>query len=125
MAYPPKFPFADVLLAEGTASIATTPIPAVFVAPCAGILRKVYAAAGGTTSGTIAVAVTVNAGADVTGGLLTIAAGSNPRQGSSIDLPKVGIAAVTVNEGDLITVTPSGGTGASIPGAFSIAIRKF
>ena len=125
MAYPPKFPFADVLLAEGTTSIATTPIAAVFVAPCAGILRKIYAAAGGTTSGTITVAAVVNNGSDVTAGALTIAAGSNARNGSNIDLPKVGTSAVIVAENDIITLTPSGGTGANIPGAFSIVIRKF
>lgn len=124
MSYPPKFPFADVLLAEGTTSIATTPVPAVFVSPCAGMLRKVYAGAGGTTTGTIAVAVTINAGSDITGGNLTIAAGSNARSASSIDFPKVGVSEIAVSEGDFITVTPSGGTGSSIPGAFAIVIRK-
>lgn len=124
MGLPPKIPFSDVFLAEGTTSIATTPVPAVFVAPCAGILRKVYAAAGGTTTGTIAVAVTINAGADITGGNLNVAAGSNARPGSGLDLPKVGVGAVMVNEGDMITFTPSGGTGASIPGAFAAVIRK-
>ncbi len=125
MSLPPKFPFSDVLLAEGTTSIGTTPVAAVFVAPCAGVLRKVYAAAGGTTTGTIAIAVAVNAGSDVTAGALTIAAGTGARNGSNIDLPKIGTSAVIVAEGDLITLTPSGGGGASIPGAFLIVIRKF
>ncbi|WP_156436082.1 hypothetical protein [Bradyrhizobium pachyrhizi] len=112
-----------MFLAESTTSIATTPVPSVFVAPCAGILRKVYAAAGGTTTGTTAVAVSVNGGADVTGGGLTIAAGTGARIGSSFDLAKVGVNVVRVNEGDVITFTPSGGTGASIPGAFAAVIR--
>ncbi len=123
MSLPPIFPFADVLLAEGTTSIATTPVPAVLVAPCSGVLRKVYAAAGGTTSGTIAVAVAVNAGSDITGGNLTIAAGSNARNNAGLDLAKIGASAVHVNEGDVITFTPSGGTGAAIPGAFAAVIR--
>lgn len=124
MSLPPKFPFADVLLAESTTSIGATPIGAVFVAPCSGILRKVYASAGGTTTGTIAVAVAVNAGSDVTGGALTITAGTGARNNAGLDLPKMGTSAVAVNEGDVITFTPSGGGGASIPGAFAAVIRK-
>lgn len=113
----------DVFLSEGTTSIAATPIAAVVVAPCAGILRKVYAAAGGTTSGTIAVSVSVNGGSDITGGTLTIAAGSNARNNPGLDLAKVGTSVISVVEGDVITFTPSGGTGASIPGAFAAVIR--
>jgi hypothetical protein len=124
MSLPPKFPFSDVCLTEGTTSIGATPVPAVFVSPCAGILRKVYAAAGGTTTGTITVAAAVNAGADVTAGALTIAAGAGARNGSNIALPHAGASAVIVAEGDIITLTPSGGGGASIPGAFTIVIRK-
>jgi hypothetical protein len=124
MSLPPKFPFSDVVLSEGTASVGATPIAAVCVAHCAGILRKVYASAGGTTTGTIAVAVTVNAGSDVTGGLLTIAAGSNARNNAGVTLPHTGAGVIAVNEGDIITFTPSGGGGASIPGAFAAVIRK-
>ncbi len=121
MSLPKKTTFKDVTLSEGTTSIATTPIAAVFVAPCAGIVVKVLAAALGATTGTIAVAVGVNGGADVAGGLLTIAAGTNGSK--SVDLAKNGASAVVVAEGDLISFTPSGGTGASIPGAFVAVIR--
>lgn len=124
MSLSPKFPFSDVLLAEGTTSIGATPVAAVVVAPCAGILRKIYAGAGGTTTGTVAVAVSVNGGSDVTGGVLTVAAGTGSRAASSIDLPKLGASVVAVNEGDMISFTPSGGGGASIPGAFTAVIRK-
>jgi hypothetical protein len=124
MSLPPKFPFADVLLAESTTSVGASPVASVFVSPCAGILRKVYAAAGGTTTGTIAVAVSVNGGADVTGGALTIAAGTGARNNAGLSLPHTGASAVAVNEGDVITFTPSGGGGASIPGAFAAVIRK-
>lgn len=125
MSLPPKFPFADVLLAESTTSIATTPVASVFVSPCAGVLRRIYASAGGTTSGTIAVAVAVNAGSDVTAGALTIAAGTGARNNPGVNLSHIGASAVIVAEGDVITFTPSGGTGASIPGAFAAVIRKF
>jgi hypothetical protein len=124
MSLPPKFPFSDVLLAESTTSVGATPVAAVFVSPCAGILRKVYASAGGTTTGTIAVAVAVNAGSDVTAGALTIAAGTNARNNPGITLPHLGASAVAVSEGDIITFTPSGGGGVSIPGAFAAVIRK-
>jgi hypothetical protein len=112
----------DVFLAEGTTSIATTPIAAVAVAPASGILRKVYAATSGATTGTITVAVSINGGADVTGGKLTIAAGAGGNN-PGLDLPKVGASVVYVNEGDVIAFTPSGGTGASISGAFAAVIR--
>lgn len=117
-------PFSDVYLSEGTTSVATTPIPACVVSPVSGILTAVLAAADGTTSGTTAVAVSVNGGADVTGGLLTIPAGTGARNNPSLALSKVGIHVVEVSEGDVISFTPSGGTGASIPGAFAAIIKQ-
>lgn len=123
MSVPSHSPFSDVYLSAATASIGATPVAASVVAPCAGILRKVFASPDGTTTGTIAVAVAVNGGSDVTGGALTIAAGLNARNSPGLDLTKVGVSVVNVNEGDVITFTPSGGGGASIPGAFAAAIR--
>jgi hypothetical protein len=125
MSVPSNHPtLEEIFLSEGTTSIATTPIPAVMVAPINGILGNVMAAAGGTTTGTIAVSVTINGGSDITGGGLTVPAGTGARNNPSFALPKVGINAHYVNEGDVITFTPSGGTGTSIPGAFSAAIRQ-
>lgn len=122
MALPSNFPFSDVVLSEGSTSIATSPVPAVMVATCPGILRKVFGASNGTTTGTITIAVSINGGSDITGGALTIAAGAGGNN-PGLDLPKVGANANYVNEGDIITFTPSGGTGASIAGAFSAVIR--
>ncbi|VIO73890.1 hypothetical protein [Bradyrhizobium ivorense] len=116
-------PLNDTVLAEGTTSIGATPVPVVMVSPSSGILHKIWAAAGGTTTGTIAIAVSINGGADITGGAFTIAAGNNARAGSSIDFTKVGSGTIWINEGDIITLTPSGGGGASIPGAFTAIIR--
>lgn len=125
MALPAIHPILEeVFLVEGTTSIATTPVPAAIVAPLNGILGAVLASAAGTTTGTIAVAVSVNGGADVTGGGLTIAAGTGARNNPAFGLPKVGANAIIVSEGDVITFTPSGGTGASIPGAFAALIRQ-
>jgi len=114
----------ETFLAEGTTSIGASPIPAVIVAPVAGIVSAVLASAGGTTTGTIAVAVSINGGSDITGGLLTIAAGTGARNNPSLGLAKVGVHAFAVSEGDVITFTPSGGGGASIPGAFAAIIRQ-
>jgi hypothetical protein len=44
-----------------------------------------------------------------------------------VELPLVGsgsTSGVWINEGDLVTFTPSGGTGSSIGGAFAMVIRK-
>jgi hypothetical protein len=109
-----------------TTSIATTPVAGAAVAPVGGFIQRVMAAPGGTTTGTISIAVSVNNGSDITGGNLTIAAGSNARAGSVFEFPTIGTTnpAVQVFEGDIITFTPSGGTGSSIAGAFGAVIRK-
>jgi hypothetical protein len=85
----------------------------------------VIAAAGGTTTGTVTVTVAINGGSDIAGGALTIAAGTGSRAGSVVEFAGVGSSSgVFVNEGDCIIFTPSGGTGASIPGAFALVVRS-
>lgn len=123
MAYPKKGILKDVYVRAGTTSLATTPVPVVAVAPISGTIVKVVAGAGGTTTGTTNITVIVNAGADITGGALNIAAGTGARNGAVVDLNKTNAGAVTVVEGDVITFTPSGGTGASVPGGFVAVIR--
>lgn len=123
MALPVSRPFYDTPVDAQTTSIGGSPVAAVSVAHMSGYLQRVIAAAGGTTTGTIAVSVIVNGGSDVTAGALTIAAGTGARAGSILELAPTGANAVTVNEGDCITFTPSGGGGASIPGAFVAVIR--
>lgn len=118
-----KRPFNDVALSEMTASIGASPVAATAVAPVSGYVQRVIAAAGGTTTGTIAVAVSINGGADITGGGLTVAAGTGSRAGSVYEFSGVGAGAIPVFEGDSITFTPSGGGGASIPGSFALVIR--
>lgn len=121
MTLPTPRPFRDDPLVAATASIATTPAVGIVVATRAGVIERVFAAAGGTTTGTIAVAVAVNGGADITGGNLTVAAGTGARAASVYELGM--LDGVAVSEGDLITFTPSGGAGASIAGAFAAVIR--
>lgn len=117
-------PFSDVYLSASTLSISLTPAPASVVSPVAGILVAVLAAADGTTAGTAAIAVSINGGADVTGGGLTVPAGTGARNNPAFPLSKVGIHVVEVSEGDVITFTPSGGTSATIPGSFAAVIRQ-
>lgn len=118
-------PLNEVALATNTTSIATTPVAATAIATESGWLQRVMAAAGGTTTGTIAVAVSLNGGSDLTGGALTVAAATGARAGSVLEFAGVGASSgVFVNEGDCFTFTPSGGTGASIPGAFAAVIRS-
>lgn len=123
MALTSNRPFSECYINESTTSIAATPVAVTAVAPVAGYVERGMAAAGGTTTGTIIVAVTINGGSDIFGSALTVAAGSNARAGSVVELPMVGSSAVYVNEGDCITFTPSGGTGSTIPGAFALVIR--
>lgn len=124
MTLPVNRPFKDIQLSESCTSIATTPVAAFFIAPTTGYIQRVLASAGGTTTGTIAVSVVVNAGSDITGGGLTIAAGTGARNNPAYTFPLTGANAVHVIEGDFITFTPSGGTGSSIPGAFAVVIRE-
>lgn len=127
MTLPVNYPLDEVYLSEGTTSIGATPVAAQVVAPCNGYVARCYAAAAGTTTGTITVAVAVNGGSDICNSTLTIAAGSNARNNPGVVLPLMGAGStsgVTVNEGDVVTFTPSGGGGSSIGGAFCLVIRK-
>jgi hypothetical protein len=102
-----------------TASIGTTPVAASVVVPAKGRLKRTYAVTGGVTTGTTSIAVKINGGAE-TGTPLAVPAGSGGVSAS--DNTKFGVGAV--NEGDVITFTPSGGTGASIPGFFVAVIQR-
>jgi hypothetical protein len=95
--------------------------------PARGVVTRCFANATGTTTGTITVAVAVNGGADICNGKLQIVAGSGNANNAGVELSQVGAGAtsgVTVNEGDVVTFTPSGGTGASIGGSFTLTVRK-
>ena len=58
---PPR-PYNDVPVSAGTASIGASPAAAAAIAPASGYVECVMAAAGGTTTGTITVAVAINGG---------------------------------------------------------------
>lgn len=126
MAISPMRPMNEVTVSEGTTSIGATPVAAQAVVPTAGYVQRCFAAAAGTTTGTITVAVAINGGSDICNSLLLIAAGTGARAGSVIELGTVGAGTtdgVWVNEGDCVTFTPSGGGGSTIGGAFSLVVR--
>jgi hypothetical protein len=112
-------------LQASTTSIGALPAAGCCVVTNAGYVQRVMAAAGGTTTGTVTVAVAINGGSDIANSTLQILAGSGARAGNTIELPvAVSTSAVYVNEGDYISFTPSGGGGSSITGAFSAVIRN-
>lgn len=124
MAYPSKRSLNRIYLAESTTSMATTPVAMSFMVPDSGYLREIVVATTGTTTGTITVAVTQNSsGTDLASGGLTIAAGAGFVP-STFVFPMAGASAVSVAAGDIITLTPSGGTGASIGGAATVILAK-
>jgi hypothetical protein len=124
MAMNPDRPNNEASLQASTTSIGATPVAGWTVATNAGQLQRVFASAGGTTIGTIIVAVAINGGSDITSGGLTIAAGTGARAASTYEFQtNIGSAVVYVNEGDIISFTPSLGGGVSVPGAFGAVIR--
>lgn len=102
-----------------TASIGATPAIAYTVAPWNGKIVATFAVCEGAATGTIAVAVAINGGANI--GALSLTGGAGIA-GSNI--PAVPGVSKTVQEGDVISFTPSGGAGATIPGTFCALIRK-
>ena len=120
-------PTNEASLQAQTTSIATTPVAGQCVVTNAGYISRCFAAAAGTTTGTITVSVAINNGSDICNSLLLIAPASNARAGSSVELTLPGAGStsgVYVNEGDIIVFTPSGGTGSSIGGAFGAVVRQ-
>lgn len=118
-------PVNDVDFAAATSSIGATPVAAATIATVSGFVQRVMAAAGGTTTGTVAVAVAINGGSDITAGGLTVASGTGARAGSVMEFAMTGASSgVFVNEGDFISFTPSGGGGATIPGSFALVVRS-
>lgn len=127
MALQPPRPYNECYLCEGTTSIATTPVIVTITAPVAGYVERIAVSAGGTFTGTITTTVKINGGADICGGNFTLAAQTGSVNGAVFELALVGAgttSGVYVNEGDNIVLTPSGGTGATIQGGYTVVIRK-
>ena len=130
MAYPSPHPMLqERYLHTSTNSIASTPLAAVIRAPFRGKITLVTGVSHGafTTDCSVAVAIVPvvaggtapGAGTAVTGSPLVLTA-SNSAAGTSNTM--VPTAANVVNEGDLISFTPSGSTGTTIGGTFGVVL---
>lgn len=121
MALPVDRPYHEMIVPAKTASVGTTPVAAFATIPCKGLLVRTFAVLeGAITTAPAAIAVAIN-GTTVTGAL-SLAVGV--AGSSASDTPTATEAARTVNEGDVISFTPSGATGASIPAAFQAVILR-
>jgi hypothetical protein len=121
MTLPVNEPVNEQTVSCKTASVGTTPVAAWGVAPVKGRIVRTYAVLEGTiTTAPAAVAVSINGGANI--GALSIPIGV-AGSGAS-DAPAVAGVSRDVQEGDFISFTPSGATGANIPATFHAVIRK-
>src|SRR5438876_815348 len=108
----------EALVRMNTTSIGATPVAAITAAPRRGYVRHLLAFSEGASTGTITCTVSVRGTSIGTGGCI-FAGGT-----SAFGTGNFGYSPSTyVDEGDLITVTPSGGGGASIPGHFFVTVR--
>jgi hypothetical protein len=122
MALPNVRPVNEWVVTAKTASVGTTPAAAWCVAPVKGKIVRTYAVLEGTITGTAAIAVGINGGADIGTGGLSIAAGAAGTGAS--DAPTNSAGAALVNEGDFISFTPSGAGGPNVPATFHAVIRE-
>jgi hypothetical protein len=130
MALPNNHPVDEVNLTTSTNSIASTPLACVVRSPIRGVINRIGAVSHGafTTDCSVAVAIIVAPVAGVAPGSGTAVGGSpmtlddtNSAAGTSTSM--VPTSANFVNEGDLIMFTPSGSTGTTIGGTFTVSIE--
>jgi hypothetical protein len=121
MALPINRRFNEQAVSCKTASVATTPVAAYCVAPCKGYVVRTFGVLEGTiTTAAAAVSVAINGGSNI--GALSIAVGAAGT--AAEDIPTASESSRWVNEGDVISFTPSGATGSSIPANFHAVIRQ-
>lgn len=129
MALPVLHPIDEQTFSCSTNSIASTPLAAVVRVPYKGQIMRFGAVSHGifTSDCSIAIAVIASvaggtapgAGTAVSGSPMTLTA-SNSAAGTSTSL--LPTAVTFVNEGDLVMFTPSGSTGTTIGGTFSVTV---
>jgi hypothetical protein len=121
MALPVNEPNNEQTVTCKTASVGTSPAAAYAVAPIKGRIVRTYGVLEGTIStAPAAIAVAINGGSNI--GSLSIPVGTAGTAAS--DAPSATGVSKDVMEGDVISFTPSGATGATIPATFHAVIRK-
>ena len=121
MALPSNHPLTIVQLFAHTPSVGASPVAGYTRSHVRGKVIEVGVVLGGTiTTADATIATTIN-GTAITGGSLTATAAGSVGGSRFSAMPT---AANDVNEGDYISFTPSGASGASIPATFYAVIRK-
>ena len=121
MALPINRRFNEQTVSCKTASVGTSPVAAYCVAPCKGLVVRSFGVLEGTiTVAAAAVSVAINGGSNI--GALSIPVGVAGT--AAEDTPTASEANRWVNEGDVISFTPSGATGSAIPANFHVVIRE-
>lgn len=119
MALPNNHRFDERQVNCHSASIGASAAAAYVRAPCRGYVTKVGGVTGGVITTADATVATAINGTAITGGSITITvAGAAAGQHFSA----TPTAANFVNEDDVVSFTPSGASGASIPGTFYAVI---
>jgi hypothetical protein len=118
MAYPSPRTIPERTFYARTTSIGATPAAGSTVAHTRGKASRVFAFSEGASSGTITVAVAI---AGTTQSALGFSFTGGANASGSVQVPAA--TEVQVSEGDVVTFTPSGGAGASIPGHFALVVR--
>jgi hypothetical protein len=121
MALPVKEPLWRYQLDVGTASVGSTPQAAFVRVPKRGRIEKTGVIVTGALTGTLAVAVAINGGSSITSAAISQA---TPASATVFQSLLNSTDAADVNEDDVISFTPSGGTGASTTGYFFAVIHE-
>jgi hypothetical protein len=122
MALPVSHSLKDKFLNCFTTSIASSPVAAQMVVPFSGRIVKTYGVSYGTTTGTTSVSVAINGGTAIGSAALSIAAGGGGVE-TEATVTTGDYNASQVRDGDILSFTPSGGTGSSIAGTFTALVR--
>lgn len=123
MTIPSVRPVNEWVVSCKTASVGASPAAAYCVAPVKGHVVRTYAVLEGTiTTAPAAIAVAINGNGDIGTGALALAVGGAGTAAS--DAPANANNAAAVNEGDVLSFTPSGASGSNIPANFHAVIRE-
>jgi hypothetical protein len=120
MALPATHRFRDQIIRMKTTSVGGTPVACYGRVPFRGTVTLVAAIVEGTiTTADCTVAFALNGVANTAGNLtIPVAGAATPQTAKAVPS-----ALIYVFEDDLITLTPSGASGASIPCNFEVVIR--
>ena len=119
MALPVPHPLKEYHLNVFTSQIGATPVAGYTAVPKKGRIVGIKGVQSAAVTGTAAVAVAINGGSAISSLALSITGGG---AGSEFSASANSTDAADVNEDDVISVTPSGATGAAT-GSFTLIIR--